>query len=928
MPDAGTVLGVEVGEASADHGRATLRAAATGRRDALRAAVACDVCVLVVVTALHRGRVQRQFERRRRDSTTHPPTIRVVNQNLLHGTACPPDSNRCDLPGRVALFAPTARARSVPRDRRDRGGQPRTVTELRATASAACGYHLVYDDDPGQDREVVLTTLRVARRRAAPARRAHCAPRSGSGSHPPAGPVDLVRHAPREQQRRPTVRSRRPAPPPCRADDTVNTCQARQIADTIREDPRAACDHPRSPATSTPSPTNRRSPRSPTPGSSTPTSRSGNPECDPATGAQLHERARRRFARRPDEPGRVARPSASTTCSSPRSRGVGSSDRPACSPPNGGPTDADGLVFPADHSGGRGHRPLPDDRGRPRPRNAAGRDRVHDHAAALPTISPTDQAAGHRRVHHALRPESRCRRAARRTRERRRAAGVVHRPPRPGRRAREPDVGADRLVRRCDRRHRRRHVLDPAQRRGRARRAARPGQARRRHVARHHEDLLPGRDPRRRHRSRRPAPDERSTDSLSAPARCARRCAGSRSTSTDGQRRSHPRRPRRRVVARATSARRAPRSATSTTIPTASASPMIRDGDQWREVDWDDAFARCDELLAGVIETHGKEAVTCYIGNPTAHNFSLGRYVGLFIGLAALPVVYSAGTVDQWPKNLTVGADVRRHVVDPHARRPAHRLLDRHGRQPAGVAGQPARLRRHPRRARRHPRPRRQGRRDRPAPHRHRRPRRRVDPDRSRAPTPRSCSRWCNVLFAEGLVDLGDVAELVDGVDAVRGRGRRLHARARRGDVPHPGRDHPPDRARVRRRAERRALRPHRHVQPGVRHARVVARRRRQHPHRQLRPARRADVRQPDRVGRQLAPDPGARRRRAARPVEVPRARHPRGARPGPGVVPRRGDRHARPRPDPRAGHHRRQPGDQRARARRDSTPRSTSSTA
>ena len=54
-----------------------------------------------------------------------------------------------------------------------------------------------------------------------------------------------------------------------------------------------------------------------------------------------------------------------------------------------------------------------------------------------------------------------------------------------------------------------------------------------------------------------------------------------------------------------------------------------------------------------MIETHGKESISCYIGNPTAHNFSLGRYVGLFIGLAALPVVYSAGTVDQWPKNLT-----------------------------------------------------------------------------------------------------------------------------------------------------------------------------------------------------------------------------------------------------------------------------------
>src|SRR6478735_5332111 len=76
--------------------------------------------------------------------------------------------------------------------------------------------------------------------------------------------------------------------------------------------------------------------------------------------------------------------------------------------------------------------------------------------------------------------------------------------------------------------------------------------------------------------------------------------------------------------------------------------PMIRRGDTWTEVDWDTAFARCDELLADVIARHGKESISCYIGNPTAHNFSLGRYVGLFIGLAALPVVYSAGTVDHW----------------------------------------------------------------------------------------------------------------------------------------------------------------------------------------------------------------------------------------------------------------------------------------
>jgi len=81
--------------------------------------------------------------------------------------------------------------------------------------------------------------------------------------------------------------------------------------------------------------------------------------------------------------------------------------------------------------------------------------------------------------------------------------------------------------------------------------------------------------------------------------------------------------------------------------------PMVRDGSKWREVSWDEAFERCEELIHGVIERHGHDALTAYIGNPTAHNFSLGRYVGLFIGLCNFPMIYSAGTVDQWPKNVS-----------------------------------------------------------------------------------------------------------------------------------------------------------------------------------------------------------------------------------------------------------------------------------
>lgn len=81
--------------------------------------------------------------------------------------------------------------------------------------------------------------------------------------------------------------------------------------------------------------------------------------------------------------------------------------------------------------------------------------------------------------------------------------------------------------------------------------------------------------------------------------------------------------------------------------------PMVRDGETWREVGWDEAFQRCSDLLAPVVATHGIEAVTAYVGNPLAHNFSLGRYVGILIGMSGIPMIYSAGTVDQWPKNVS-----------------------------------------------------------------------------------------------------------------------------------------------------------------------------------------------------------------------------------------------------------------------------------
>lgn len=81
--------------------------------------------------------------------------------------------------------------------------------------------------------------------------------------------------------------------------------------------------------------------------------------------------------------------------------------------------------------------------------------------------------------------------------------------------------------------------------------------------------------------------------------------------------------------------------------------PMIKVDGDWQVVSWEKAFRRCTELLAPVIEKYGIGAVTCYTGNPLAHSFSLGRYTGVLLGMSGIPLSYSPGTVDQWPKNLS-----------------------------------------------------------------------------------------------------------------------------------------------------------------------------------------------------------------------------------------------------------------------------------
>jgi len=196
--------------------------------------------------------------------------------------------------------------------------------------------------------------------------------------------------------------------------------------------------------------------------------------------------------------------------------------------------------------------------------------------------------------------------------------------------------------------------------------------------------------------------------------------------------------------------------------------PMLRQPDgTFRAATWAEAFDRCTELLGPVIAAHGIDAVTAYVGNPLAHAFSLSRYIGILIGMSGIPMIYSPGTVDQWPKNvsshLMYGSmwaipvpDVRRTELlvimgaNPQASQGSLLACPDLMGEVAAIQERGGEV---------------------------------VVVDPRRTGTAEAASEWLpitpgtdaalllavvHVLFAEGLVDLGEIAPLVDGVDDLR----------------------------------------------------------------------------------------------------------------------------------------------------------------
>jgi anaerobic selenocysteine-containing dehydrogenase len=78
--------------------------------------------------------------------------------------------------------------------------------------------------------------------------------------------------------------------------------------------------------------------------------------------------------------------------------------------------------------------------------------------------------------------------------------------------------------------------------------------------------------------------------------------------------------------------------------------PLRRRGDDFEEVGWDEALDAVADRLRAVRERHGPNALATYLGNPNAHDFGSTLYLPGFQRALGTKRRFSATSVDQLPK--------------------------------------------------------------------------------------------------------------------------------------------------------------------------------------------------------------------------------------------------------------------------------------
>jgi anaerobic selenocysteine-containing dehydrogenase len=83
--------------------------------------------------------------------------------------------------------------------------------------------------------------------------------------------------------------------------------------------------------------------------------------------------------------------------------------------------------------------------------------------------------------------------------------------------------------------------------------------------------------------------------------------------------------------------------------------PLIKRDGVFVEASWDEAYAEIDRRLPAVIAAHGRNAVATVLGNPTSHKLGLMLYFPRLARALGTRSMFSASSVDQVPKMLSCG---------------------------------------------------------------------------------------------------------------------------------------------------------------------------------------------------------------------------------------------------------------------------------
>ncbi len=83
--------------------------------------------------------------------------------------------------------------------------------------------------------------------------------------------------------------------------------------------------------------------------------------------------------------------------------------------------------------------------------------------------------------------------------------------------------------------------------------------------------------------------------------------------------------------------------------------PLVKKNGVHVEVSWDEAWREVEKGLTGVIERHGRGALSAYLGNPNAHNLGPQLYSSVMLKSMGSRNIFSASTVDQMPMHVSGG---------------------------------------------------------------------------------------------------------------------------------------------------------------------------------------------------------------------------------------------------------------------------------